>query len=132
MNNEIKEILDRLFVYKNENDEMKYQPEDILTIDDVWLLLDYITNLQEENKNLKNEQISKYQTLKELQEENDKLKEDKSKMFETAVKRNNQLLDRIYNAIEYLDIDEEILETCEIYDVNGIEVYKILKGENNE
>ena len=47
MSDEIKEILDRLFVYKNENNEMKYQPEDILTIDDVWLLLDYITNLQE-------------------------------------------------------------------------------------
>ena len=53
---EIKEILDRLFVYKNENDEMKYQPEDILTIDDVWLLLDCITSLQEELES-KNKEI---------------------------------------------------------------------------
>lgn len=66
MNNDIKEILDRLFVYKNENDEMKYQPEDILTIDDVWLLLDYITNLQKENKHLKdlyNQALKDYDEL---------------------------------------------------------------------
>ena len=74
-------------------------------------LLDYITNLQEEIEDLK---------------------EDKSKMFETAVKRNNQLLDRIDKAIEYLGIDEDILKTCEIYDVNGIEVYKILQGSDKE
>jgi hypothetical protein len=55
MNKEIKEILDRLFVYRNENNEMKYQPEDILTIEDVWLLLDCITNLQKENERLKEE-----------------------------------------------------------------------------
>ena len=52
MNEEIKEILDNLYRYKDE-DYMKYQPEDILTIEDVWLLLDYITNLQEENERLK-------------------------------------------------------------------------------
>ena len=51
MTEEIKEILDNLYRYKDE-DYMKYQPEDILTIEDVWLLLDYITNLQEENKEL--------------------------------------------------------------------------------
>jgi hypothetical protein len=53
MKEEIKDILDRLFVYRNENNEMKYQPEDILTIEDVWLLLDCITNLQQENEELK-------------------------------------------------------------------------------
>lgn len=52
MTEEIKEILDNLYRYKDE-DYMKYQPEDILTIEDVWLLLDYITNLQEENEKLK-------------------------------------------------------------------------------
>lgn len=39
---------------------------------------------------------------------------------------------KIDKAVEYLGINEEILETCEIYDVNGIEVYKILKGEDND
>ena len=66
MKDEIKEILDRLYVYRNENDEMKYQPEDILTIEDVWLLLDYITNLEQyynENVNKYEELLVKYSTL---------------------------------------------------------------------
>ena len=41
---EIKEILDNLIRFRNEDN--KFQPENILTIEDVWLLLDYITNLQ--------------------------------------------------------------------------------------
>lgn len=49
---EIEELIDRLFKYKNEDKEMKYQPKDILTIEDVWLILDYIINLQQENKQL--------------------------------------------------------------------------------
>ena len=50
---------------------------------------------QEENKNLKNEQISKYQTLKELQEENDKL--------EDIIKKDRLFTEcRIDKAIEYI------------------------------
>lgn len=52
MTDEIKEILDNLFWYRHET--VKYQPEDILTIEDIWLLYDYITTLQEENKEIKN------------------------------------------------------------------------------
>ena len=107
MSNEIKEIINDL----QRVADRKCYPEDILdgSIAQEWV--DYITDLQEENK---------------------ELEEDKSKMFETAVKRNNQLLDRIDKAIEYLGIDEDILKTCEIYDVNGIEVYKILQGSDKE
>lgn len=47
MTEEIKEILDNLYRYKDE-DYMKYQPEDILTIEDVWLLLNCITNPQQD------------------------------------------------------------------------------------
>ena len=69
MSDEIKEILDRLFVYRNENDEMKYQPEDILAIEDVWLLLDYITNLQKENKTLAKQHLATINELIKTQEE---------------------------------------------------------------
>ena len=41
--------------------------------------------------------------IEKLEEEIKELEEDKSKMFETAVKNNNKLMDRIYNAIEYID-----------------------------
>lgn len=108
MNDEIKEILD---AWKNKKYILAYTFNYDSAREQNDKLLDYITNLQQEIK---------------------ELKEDKSKMFETAVKRNNQLLDRIDKAIEYLGIDEDILKTCEIYDVNGIEVYKILQGVDKE
>lgn len=66
MNNEIKEILDNLIRYKNEGNQMKWSPEDILTIEDVWLLLDYITNLEQyynDNVNKYEELLVKYSTL---------------------------------------------------------------------
>ncbi|MBO7696536.1 MAG: hypothetical protein J6T10_28245 [Methanobrevibacter sp.] len=47
MTNEIKELINNLIEYRNSDYTCK-QPEDCLTIEDVWLLLDYITNLQEE------------------------------------------------------------------------------------
>lgn len=48
MQEEIKEILDRLFVYKNENDEMARCFEERKK------MADYITNLREENERLNN------------------------------------------------------------------------------
>ena len=60
---------------------------------------------QEENKNLKNEQISKYQTLKELQEENDKLEDiiKKDRLFtECRIRDYIDYKARIDKAIEYI------------------------------
>lgn len=48
------------------------------------------------------------------------------------IDRINRQQARIDKAIEYLGINEEILETCGIYDVNGIEIYKILQGSDKE
>lgn len=47
MNNEIKEILDKLNKNKNEIKDYCYYPDDILSCDDLIKLLDYLTNLQE-------------------------------------------------------------------------------------
>lgn len=57
MNNEIKEILDRFSFVKKEPDKLSYYPEDLLNREDMWLLFDYITNLQEENKELNDDNI---------------------------------------------------------------------------
>ena len=46
------ELIGRLLMYKN--DDSKYSPEDILTIEDVWLLVDYVLKLEQENQQLKN------------------------------------------------------------------------------
>jgi hypothetical protein len=103
MNDEIKEIINDL----QRVADRKCYPEDILdgSIAQEWV--DYITDLQEENK---------------------ELEEDKSKMFETAVKRNNQLLDRIDKAIEYI----KSLQTCHILNSKKIELLDILQGSDNK
>ena len=101
MKDKIKEILDKLFVYKNENDEMKYQPEDILTIDDVWLLLDYITNLKEENERLK-ELCNKYE---EEHKTTFKIWKKDLKNFEHE--KNRELKSRIEKAIKFIKENTE-------------------------
>jgi len=62
--------------------------------------------------------------VNELQQENKQLKE--------QLKQSNEVNDEVIN---YLGFDEDTLKECSIYDVNGIELYKILtkyKGGNNE
>lgn len=56
------------------------------------------------------------------------------------LERKNELLNinvqdyksRIDKAIEYIGLNEEDLKLYDIYDVNGIELFKILRGEDNE
>ena len=55
--------------------------------------------------------------------------------FECLMETLEIFQDRINKTIEYLEncgIDKEILKVCNMYDVNGIEVMKILKGDDNE
>ena len=81
MNNEIKEILDKLNKNKNEIKDYCYYPDDVLSCDDLIKLLDYITNLQELNEtsskeidNLQKHCYNQKAKIKELQEENERLK----------------------------------------------------------
>ena len=91
MNDEIKEILESL----DKIAKAEYYPEDLLTYKECQLLLDYITNLQEENQRLKNlcdkyeeehnttfklwkmkmEEMPTYEEKIEIQKENEKLKQ---------------------------------------------------------
>jgi peptidoglycan hydrolase CwlO-like protein len=50
------------------------------------LLLDYIINLEQENEKLKQEQIGKYQTLKELQQKADNQKEEIQRLYKQREK----------------------------------------------
>ena len=111
-------------------------------------LLDYITNLQEENKNLKNEQISKYQTLKELQEENEKLEDiiKKDRLFtECRIRDYIDYKARIDKAIEfikekyiedysnndnYIPLEKLNLKNCD-YE-RSLQVLEILKGSDKK
>lgn len=61
-----------------------------------------------------------------LQQENQQLKE--------QLKQRDEVIDEISEFIEENGIDEKMASACNIYDVNGIEIYKILtkyKGDNN-
>lgn len=163
MNDEIKEILDKLgkktSVYKFQiNQGTSFNTDEY----EASILLDYITNLQEKVSQYENpddytlfymwlDEKAK-DKMKKLKEENERLKEDittmnnyidkiqkENNILKENAEHNDKVVDKakwnemIYKsrnekAIEYLGINEEILETCEIYDVNGIEVYKILRG----
>ena len=125
---EIKEILDRLFVYKNENDEMKYQPEDILTIDDVWLLLDCITSLQEEKNDLLDMCSRKIDEVSNLQKDNKKLKELCDKYEEehkTTFEEWKKDIKANKKAIEYIELGLANEEEAE-------ELLNILQGSDKE
>lgn len=57
------------------------------------------------------------------------------KLINEFVKQLDILTNRNYKAIEYLKgcgIDEEMMEACDMYDVNGIELLKILEGNEKE
>lgn len=43
-----------------------------------------------------------------------------------------ELQERIDKAIEYIGLNDEDVKLYDIYDVNGIELLKILRGEDNE
>ena len=43
-----------------------------------------------------------------------------------------ELKKQVDKAIEYIGLDEEDLKLYDIYDVNGIELIKILRGKNEE
>lgn len=103
MNNEIKEILD----YLKKHFELRPSETE--------LLLDYITNLQEGNKNLLEEVEALQNKNNELIEENIKLKQ------------------RIEKVIEYIKEQSRFTEGCDIYKICNKEILlNILQGEDKD
>ena len=64
------------------------------------------------------------------------IKEDYRKSIETnsmimkVLKEHEDIIDRINKEIEDSGIDEDTVKNCNIYDINGITIYKIIKGMN--
>ena len=64
------------------------------------------------------------------------IKEDYRKSIETnsmimkVLKEHEDIIDRINREIEDNGIDEDTVKNCNIYDINGITIYKIIKGMN--
>lgn len=50
--------------------------------------------------------------------------------YQDALDKIEELQERIDKAIEYIGLNEEDLKLYDIYDVNGIELLNILRGED--
>ena len=137
MNNEIKEILD----FKEDADYKR------LSVDEITILGDYITNLQEENERLQNaikgktfcydeeEHKNLQEEIKELKELCDKYEEEHKTTFKIWKKdlknfeheKNRELKARIEKAIEYIGNGN-----LGIPRKTRDKFIKILKGKDNE
>ena len=98
MKDEIKEILDTL-----ENKECYINDEMLIYFDDAKLLLDYITNLQEELYST-NQVVNE---LLDVKEENERLKEENKTLKDTLKLRTeigSYMKRKIDNAIEYCNL----------------------------
>ena len=70
-----------------------------------------------------NEGIYSYKDLEDLV---NLQKDTEIKLLRQAVQKLQAKIDK---AIEYIGIDVELEKCCNIYDVNGIDLLRILKGE---
>ena len=121
MNNEIKEIIYNLIRFRDEGN--KFQPEDILTIEDVWLLLDYITNLQERCEYLERSNNRREDEIMSLRDE--------CVDGETYKSRNEKAIEYIKEHIKY-ECDDTIsgmsFYSYHLYDFKKEELLNILNG----
>jgi len=113
MKDEIKEILDN---FKNYEERYKKCNENqfIIFYRDIHLLLDYITNLQEENKNSFEKGYAEGIIVAELDNENE---------FIVAYK---ELKQRIDKAIEYIEKQEDYFNDYPL--INRQDLLNILNG----
>lgn len=115
MNKEIKEILEYLNKHKEGLKDKTYYPEDLLGCKDLLLLLDYITNLQEENERLKKELQQEKKDFKEANDYCFELKDYKSRNEKAAEFIKNNPLYEItydYNMEDELEIQNVSDETA--------------------
>lgn len=115
MTNEIKEILNRFDFVKKEPNKLSYYPEDLLAREEMWLLYDYITNLQEEIQ--KKDAYIKYLNERTTIQ---------GKVFYGDARE--VLQERIDKAIEY--IKDKARNNCWIDQFEANDLIKILQGED--
>lgn len=56
----------------------------------------------------------------------------KNKRIDELNKRLDKKNKKIDKAIEYIGLNEEDIKIYDIYDVNGVELFKILRGKDND
>ena len=135
MNNEIKEILEQLEWYKKIGKKDVYYPECVLPNKKAFILLDYITNLQEELHEIIDNADWWHNRFKEVQRENERLK---TQLFKSVNNTNNSMeltedyKSRCEKANELLKYyDPEPWSTYQITGETLLNLLNILQGENN-
>lgn len=89
-------------------------------------IIDFLIT-QSEILGLEKENCPYYQIMEFIQKDIEEIKV-LSRLYYEASENCIKYENRIKKAIDYIGIDDDILETCEMVDVNGIELLKILKG----
>ena len=135
MNEEIKEILDKLNFYKNRQKEPIYC-EELITTGELQRLLDYITNLQQYYYDIVNKYedlIEKYEKLQqELKEANDSITWWNNR-FNAVERDNRNYKSKIERAIKRISIVRMDRDTS--LDTNNALDYvlqALLKGDSDE
>ncbi len=119
-NKNIKEILD--FIKEQiEKETLSYEPDVELSKEEAKTLLNYITNLQEENKRLE-EIIENLTTMTVCG--------DKKQTKNTAQFKLEQCQSRIDKAIEYINGNEDYFNNYPL--INREHLIEILQGEEND
>ena len=89
-------------------------------------IIDFLIT-QSEILGLEKENCPYYQIMKFIRDDKEKI----CKLHKLYYEANENCIkyeNRIKKAIDYIGIDDDILKTCGMVDVNGIELLKILKG----
>ena len=120
MNNEIKEILDNFKIYEDRYKKFN-ETQFIIFYRDIHLLLNYITNLEEDN--------SHYQEVLDC-EENFNIYLNQS--FKELERRINKAIEYIEDNVAVCAFGNKELPHWEFDDNNIQDLLNILKGENND
>lgn len=135
MNDEIKEIL--AYFEKYVKITYMHDSEPMLNWKDLKIVLDYITNLQQENERLEqiytDEYNLRHKLSLELSIEKDKTLELSHHLSlysseETMLKQIDDYKSRIEKAVEYI-LNRELVDEPENYVLNGKELLNILNGK---
>lgn len=124
MDDEIKEILEQLEWYRKIGKKDLYYPERVLTNKKAFLLLDYITNLQQENETLHENNQNMQEEMARVWEENERLKEEHNQLRNCRKYDLNLISNLKQDKVRYKEIIDKAIEyingnkhTCNYVDI---------------
>ena len=126
MSEEIKEILNKLLEYfkKSNINDFGYEKDKLISYEEAQIILDYITNLQEELEEEKRIEQADFKIIQNLEEENERLLKTQ-KMYEKKCNKIHDYILQNCEIIRHKDYDE-------VGKVNGGHILFLLNGGDEE